>query len=149
MKKDDAGPPAHDDREIDARTIVRLAVGLSIVVVLALGGAWLVTGWSSSNERASYPKPPPIAAAGPTAPPEPRLEPSPPINLAALRAEEDEILGRYAWVDRPSGVVAIPIDRAIELTLERGLPVRKAPFPASTVTVPSQSSLRERKADSP
>lgn len=45
--------------------------------------------------------------------------PSP--ELEALRAEEEARLGRYQWVDRKAGIVRIPIERALELTLrERG-----------------------------
>ena len=52
-------------------------------------------------------------------PPEPRLEIDAPANLARLRAEEDVKLTTYGWVDRPAGVVRIPIDRAINRMLER------------------------------
>ena len=35
-------------------------------------------------------------------------------------------LNSYGWVDQTSGVVRIPVDRAIELSLERGFPTRAA-----------------------
>ncbi len=41
--------------------------------------------------------------------------PSP--ELAALRAREARRLSTYQWVDRKNGVVRIPVDRALELTL--------------------------------
>jgi hypothetical protein len=44
--------------------------------------------------------------------------------LAALRAEEDEILGSYGWIDRERGIVRVPIDRAITLLAQKGLPAR-------------------------
>jgi hypothetical protein len=44
--------------------------------------------------------------------------------MAALRAWEDEQLHGYAWVDKGSGAVRIPIERAIEIVAERGLPAR-------------------------
>jgi hypothetical protein len=34
-------------------------------------------------------------------------------------------LQSYGWIDQQKGVVRIPIERAMELTAERGLPVRK------------------------
>jgi len=37
--------------------------------------------------------------------------------LAELRAHEATVAGGYAWVDQSKGVVRLPIDRAIELTL--------------------------------
>lgn len=61
--------------------------------------------------------------------PEPKLQVRPRDDLKALRAEEDALLDHYGWVDRKSGVVRIPIERAIELTAERGLPARREESP--------------------
>jgi len=58
-------------------------------------------------------------------PPEPRLQTNPRQDLSDLRAREDQTLSSYGWVDRNAGVVRIPIDQAIKLTLERGLPARQ------------------------
>lgn len=44
--------------------------------------------------------------------------------LKRLRDREDAALGRYGWVDREAGIVRIPIERAMDLLLERGLPTR-------------------------
>jgi hypothetical protein len=57
-------------------------------------------------------------------PPEPRLQINPRQDLADLRAREDQTLASYGWVDKNNGVVRIPIDEAIKVTLERGLPAR-------------------------
>lgn len=38
-----------------------------------------------------------------------------PEELAALRAEQLELLNNYRWIDRNKGTVAIPIERAMEL----------------------------------
>jgi len=65
-------------------------------------------------------------------PPEPRLQEDPFADLIALHAEEDTVLGSYGWVDRKAGVVRIPIQEAMRIVAERGLPVRPAP-PASKV----------------
>jgi hypothetical protein len=54
--------------------------------------------------------------------PQPRLEIGPGATLAELRAAEDVDLNSYGWVDRNAGIVRTPIDRAMQLLLERGLP---------------------------
>lgn len=60
-------------------------------------------------------------------PPTPNL---PPVSSSdewyALRDEQREILSTYGWIDQEAGVVRIPIDRAIDLSLERGLPARES-----------------------
>lgn len=55
-------------------------------------------------------------------PPGPNLQSDPHAALVALRRGEDSMLTSYAWVSRDSGIVRIPIDRAIELLVENGLP---------------------------
>lgn len=49
--------------------------------------------------------------------PKPRLQVHPPSDLAAYRAQQEHLLDSYGWVDRRSGVVRIPINRAMELLL--------------------------------
>jgi hypothetical protein len=40
-------------------------------------------------------------------------------KLAELHAEEAKHAKRYAWIDQSAGAVQLPIDRAMELTVER------------------------------
>ena len=47
------------------------------------------------------------------------------VRLAAVRAAEEKVLQTYGWVDKEQKIVRIPIDRAMELLAERGLPARK------------------------
>lgn len=42
----------------------------------------------------------------------------PPVELMELRAGQQHNLTTYGWVDRDKGIVRIPIDRAIELTVQ-------------------------------
>ncbi len=47
-------------------------------------------------------------------------------DVADLHAREDLLLDNYSWVDESTGKVRIPIERAMELIAQRGLPVAKA-----------------------
>ncbi|HMP75976.1 MAG TPA: hypothetical protein PKE12_06750 [Kiritimatiellia bacterium] len=58
-------------------------------------------------------------------PPEPRLQVDEPATWAVERARQRELVSHYAWVDQNSGRVRIPVERAMELLAERGLPARK------------------------
>ena len=40
-------------------------------------------------------------------------------NLAEYRAATADALGNYGWVDQGKGIVRLPIDQAIELTLQQ------------------------------
>jgi hypothetical protein len=57
--------------------------------------------------------------------PEPRLQVSPQEDLQSMRAEEDAILDHYDWVDQQTQIVRIPVERAMQLLTERGLPVQQ------------------------
>lgn len=76
---------------------------------------------------AQDPQPSRLAATLPTRPPEPRLQDLPAHDLQEFRKREAEALASYGWVEPNAGVVRIPIERAMELTLERGLPARANP----------------------
>jgi hypothetical protein len=64
-------------------------------------------------------------------PPPPRLQTYPFYDLKALRTDENRVLDHYGWVDKNAGVVRIPIERAIDVLAEKGLPYRQGP-PAGT-----------------
>jgi len=44
--------------------------------------------------------------------------------LNKIRGREDGLLNSYGWVDEKAGTVRIPIERAMDLLVQRGLPVR-------------------------
>jgi len=72
-----------------------------------------------------------LAAAPQPTPPPPALEAQPGQSLQPYLAAQQQKLNSYRWVDRSTGVVAIPIDRAMDEVAQQGLPAREAP-PART-----------------
>jgi hypothetical protein len=48
-------------------------------------------------------------------------------DLTELHGREDLLLNHYTWVDKPGGAVRIPIEQAMELIAQRGLPVAPQP----------------------
>lgn len=61
-------------------------------------------------------------------PPEPRIQASPPADLHELLSSETAQLNSYGWVNRANGIVSIPIEKAIELTAQRGIPPLHSPL---------------------
>jgi hypothetical protein len=70
--------------------------------------------------------------------PVPRLEVQSGQSLAPYLAAEQRRLNAYRWIDRQAGIAAIPIDRAMDLVAQRGLPAR--PEPVVGTTAPSVAS---------
>ena len=63
----------------------------------------------------------PLAAAqGQRLPPAPRLQQKPRNQLYDFREGERTLLEGYGWMNRNEGVVHIPIEEAMRLTVERG-----------------------------
>jgi len=57
--------------------------------------------------------------------PAPHEQIAPELDLEVWRAQQTTELNSYGWVDRNTGVVRIPIERAMELISQRGLPTRQ------------------------
>ena len=81
----------------------------------------------------------PVAPAQNAQPPEPRLQVSPRTDYQAFAAYENAQLSKYSWIDRANGVVGIPIERAMELIAQRGIP----PQPASEPLPIPQAGTRD------
>ena len=46
--------------------------------------------------------------------------------MRKVRQEEDELLNHYGWVDPDHGIVRLPIQRALDIAAQKGLPQFKA-----------------------
>jgi len=116
---------AHEESDVNIRAIFGFGAGLLAVAVVIHVLIYGLFGYFNRRERVQAPAEYPLAAGqGNRVPPEPRLQTDPRQDLADLRAKEQDQLTSYGWVDRNAGVVRIPIEAAMKLTLERGLPAR-------------------------
>ena len=114
----------HEESDVNILAIFGFGGGLMAVAMVVLLVVYVLFGFFDGRERSTVPAEYPLAAQANRVPPEPRLQEHPREDLSELRAREDEILSSYGWVDRNAGIVRIPIDAAMKLTLERGLPAR-------------------------
>ena len=78
--------------------------------------------------------------------PNPRLQRDDVKEMRDQLQAEENTLHRYSWVDEPGGTARIPIERAIELTAERGLPVRQSASPASATPAKAAKTATAAKA---
>ena len=101
---DDAQRPV-DDVHVRGVLIGGALIGAAIVGTLVV--AWWMTAFRS-NEGVAPPREP----AG-----RPVLQRDPADDLAHYRTEQAAREDEYRWVDRRAGVVRIPVERALELTV--------------------------------
>ncbi|HVO23505.1 MAG TPA: hypothetical protein VMW56_07735 [Candidatus Margulisiibacteriota bacterium] len=116
----------HEERDVSFAPLVRGLMGLIALVIVSAVLMRVLFGYLAGHEAAISPRPNPLAQSfGRQVPPEPRLQPDPLQDLQTMRAQEDALLNSYGWVDRKAGVVRIPVQRALELLAQRGLPARQ------------------------
>jgi hypothetical protein len=121
-------PPArvgHETRDASPFYVGLFALGLVVMIALVLP----LLGWMLRRFEAEARHADPVQSplAGDQVPPVPRLQSAPDVDLARLRREEEHSLSSYGWIDPRERLVRIPIERAIEILAERGLPEPEGP----------------------
>ena len=113
----------HELTDLSPKNIAIFAVSLAGVVLLVLWICYLLfQHFYTVSAKTEVPPSPLSYTREPT--PEPHLLVVPGQELKAMWAAEDAMLNSYDWVDREKGIVRIPIQRAIDLLAQRGLPSR-------------------------
>jgi len=155
---------AYEREDLGARSVFTFLIGLAVMGVLVFGFLKVMLHVLESYDRAhQVPRPPLAAKAVPvpensthqqseegikTAFPDPKLEEDEIHELRRFRDGEEEKLYTYGWIDQSAGSVHIPIERAMQLIVERGLPTQaKAGVTPSSVVNTSQQAAA--KADNP
>jgi len=115
--------PRHEERDAKPRAIMTFVIGLAVLTIVALLAMWGLFDYLGARQAKTQAPASPLAETR-RVPPPPHLQVEPKLDLEHLRAAEDDKLNQYGWVNRQAGVVRVPIERAMELVAERGLPVR-------------------------
>jgi hypothetical protein len=116
----------HEETDVNVRAILAFAGALVVSAVVIHLLVWLLFAFFAAREATRVEPQYPLAAGQiERQPPEPRLQTNPREDLRELHDSEDAILGGYGWVDRNAGVVRIPIEEAMKIVVERGLPARQ------------------------
>ena len=138
----------HEKSDVSIGAIVKFGIGLAVAALLVHVAMWgLFRVLETRVDRRDRAIPPLVAAALRRTPPEPRLERDALLPRRRMQAEENAALTTYGWVDRDGGIVRIPIERAMEILAERGLPPSK-PMVAVTPTPGPGAGSREPGAGS-
>jgi hypothetical protein len=136
----------YERRDIRIADVVYFLIGLALAVAVVYFIAKGVFWYLDTRYETEQPPVSPLVSAAPSdtrrIPPQfgnnyekylqqdfpaPQLEINERTELNDVRLREEDTLSTYGWVDQKSGVVRIPIDRAMDLLVERGLPVRSQP----------------------
>src|ERR1700733_9253408 len=120
---------SHETRDVNVFQISAFGIGLLLSCVVVVFAMWALFDFLFHREDAKNADNPAASMMNqrPKLPPEPRLQAEPKIELKDLRADEEAILSSYGWIDPNKGIVRIPIDQAIDIVAQKGLPSKPSP----------------------
>jgi hypothetical protein len=144
----------YERQDLQVSGILYFLLTIVVVVVICLFGLRGLFDFLDHREKALQPAVNPLLTNVPTDTrrisdpdeylkktfPDPRLETDERNQLNKETVREEELLYSYGWVDEKAGTVRIPIERAMDLIVQRGLPIRSqdmagnAPAPKTTAT---------------
>lgn len=139
--------PSHGYEKSDAspRGLVYFALVIAVILVSTLLSLRWLFGYFQKTENPGSFVAQPFAAARPLPPP-PRIQPDPAADIESYRESQQHLLNTYGWIDRQNGIVRLPIDRAMQLLLQRGLP-RRSPATARNGAPPRERTTAENHAE--
>jgi hypothetical protein len=110
----------YEQRDLSVRRAVQFLVVIFFTIIGSLIISYFVFLWVLPNQRADLPSVRPEALQR-QLPPEPRVQGFPVRDWQNFIAEETRKTTTYELVDETAGKARIPVERAKELILERGL----------------------------
>jgi hypothetical protein len=127
---------SYEPKDVRVTPILKFLLYLGIGTLLSFLIALFVYRGLATYWLDSYSPPPPSrGGAGPTVPPEPRLQGmpghliDPQKDWREMVKEATAANNQLKWLDEKSGIAQIPVKDAMELIVEKGLPV-VPPMPA-------------------
>lgn len=127
---------SYERQDLQVPAILYFLLGLLVVTAIGIVGLRGVFAYLERHEKSSQPAVSPLVARVPedsrhvapgyaqSAFPNPKLEEDERGQLDDIRLKEENTLYTYGWVDEKNGTVRIPIERAMDLIVQRGLAVR-------------------------
>lgn len=112
------GDISHERTDVDVIGVFLLIGVLLLLLAICLFGVGGLVRFLSAHR----PRPLTVTSRSAGSFPQPRLQSVPGVDLSKDEGAQQHELNSYGWTDRAKGVAHIPIDRAMQLLIERGLP---------------------------
>jgi hypothetical protein len=144
MATNDEKPPidrglGYEPRDANIKGLLQFAFWMAVVLAVTLFAMRGLFDYIKKVEPLGPTSSPLVKQGQRELPPSPRLQVHPHQELVDYCAEQQRDINSYGWVNQQAGVVHIPVDRAMDLILAKGLPARpanQAPPGAPTVAPP-------------
>ena len=117
----------HEESDVNVSAILRYGLGLFLVAVVVHAFLWWLLGiYEGQHQRAQTQVYPMAAGQQNRLPPAPRLQSNPQQELRELLARQKAVLEGQSPANKDASVTRMPIDAAMKMIVERGLPTREA-----------------------
>jgi hypothetical protein len=135
------GREGFERQDLTAQGVFAFLISLAVGGVLVYFVVWGFYDFMDARQRLHQPQQSPLVKQSEADPrivspdeitkfSQPRLEQNERVEINNFRLKEEQTLNSYSWVDEKSGTVRIPIERAMQLVSQRGLPtIPKAGVP--------------------
>jgi hypothetical protein len=137
--------PGYEVRDANLKALLQFAFWLAVLLAVTLVAMRFTFGYLST-----------LTPYGPNASPfentrqipsGPLLQVHPHDELNTYCSGQRDAVSGYSWINQAGGIVQIPIDRAMDLTLQRGLPSRSTDeMAAAGATIPQVGAAGEPDA---
>jgi len=123
----------YEHQDMRPWSVYAFLIGLAVAGIVVYYALWGFYYFMEAHERRIQPPQNPLAQPATTETrvvppdayktfPQPRLERNERLEINEFRLKEEQTLNSYGWVDQKAGVARIPIERAMQLIAQRGLP---------------------------
>ena len=108
----------HEREDVNVSSLRRfLLLAIVIIAVIQVGVWWLYQYFRNQDQRRDVRRT--LVEVRSPIPPEPRLQVNAQTDFQEYLRKQKETLKSYGWVSRAEGKVRIPIDRAMQLVVEK------------------------------
>jgi hypothetical protein len=114
----------YEHSDADVRSLLKFGAWLLVILIIVVISMKSMFFYFARSQKLGPPASPFEDVR--VLPPQPRLQVQPRVDLQAYCEDQMEQLNTYGWVDPHNEVVRIPVDRAMDLIVQRGLPARPA-----------------------
>ena len=116
----------HETGDINIGAIVWFIVILALIVLSMNASMWAMFKGLQYFERKYEPAVSPLTAPAAQVKdfPAPSLQTTPWTDLKTFRADQQHRAESYGWVDEKLGIAHVPVEKAKEMLLKKGIPVR-------------------------
>ncbi|MBX7258201.1 MAG: hypothetical protein K1Y02_17700 [Candidatus Hydrogenedentes bacterium] len=132
--------PGYETRDVKGKQVFWSLAVLSVITVICIFIAVWIFNFFDKDLPSSAAVVPSVAGKERILPPEPRLQAMPPLDLKKYNADQLAAVTTYGWVDKNAQRLHVPIELAIDLTAQRGLPHINPGDPLPAVTPPAQAA---------